>query len=498
MEGQKVDVMLSMKGITKRFPGTLAVCNVDFDVRAGEVHALMGENGAGKSTLMKILAGSFNDYEGEIFIEGKPVKLHTPSAAKSAGVGMMYQELSIAYNRSVQENIFAGAIPGKGIFVDKKQLREKTIQSLARVKLDKTIDPDTEMKNINQHECQLIELAKVLNNNPRILVMDEPTSALSSDEVQILFDIINDIKKKGIAIIYISHHLQEVFEIADRVTVLRDGRKIATCNVCDVTKEELVEMMVGQKVKEFYKPKTSHAGEKILEVKNLTRYGFVHDISFELYKGEILGVVGLAGSGRTELGRCLAGADKVDYGEIILENEKIKIGDINKMLEKGIAYLTENRKLEGLALRLTNRQNILSTIIPRLSKGGFYFPRKGNNRVKELYEELNIYPNNTDLETSNLSGGNQQKVLLAKWLITKPKVLILDEPTRGVDVGAKKKIHETIVKLAKEGVAVLLLSSDLPELVALSDRVIVLRRGHVIGELNEELDENKLLLAANG
>ncbi|HHW47391.1 MAG TPA: ATP-binding cassette domain-containing protein, partial [Clostridiaceae bacterium] len=329
-------------------------------------------------------------------------------------------------------------------FVDKKQLRGKTIQSLARVRLDKTIDPETEMKNINQHECQLIELAKVLNSNPRIIVMDEPTSALSSEEVQMLFDIIREIKKKGMAIIYISHHLQEVFEIADRITVLRDGRKIATRNCCDITKEELIEMMVGQKVKEFYKPKVSHAGEKILEVKNLTRYGFIHNISFELYKGEILGVVGLAGSGRTELGRCIAGADRIDYGEIILDNEKIKPGSMDKMLEKGIAYLTESRKLEGLALRLTNRQNILSTIIPRLSKGGFFFPHKGSSRVRELYEELNIYPNNPDVETSNLSGGNQQKVLLAKWLITKPKVLILDEPTRGVDVGAKKKIHETI------------------------------------------------------
>ncbi|MGI6777317.1 MAG: sugar ABC transporter ATP-binding protein [Acetivibrionales bacterium] len=498
MEDSKNVIALSMKGVSKRFPGTLAVDNVDFEVKAGEVHALMGENGAGKSTLMKILAGSFNDYEGDIFIEGKRVKLYSPYEAKSEGVGMMYQELSIAYNRSVEENIFSGAIPGKGLFVDKKQLREKAIKSLATVKLDKSVDPETEMKNISQHESQLIEMAKVLNSNPKILVMDEPTSALSNAEVNMLFDIIRDLKKKGMAIVYISHHLHEVFEIADRVTVLRDGKKIATCNICDVTKEKLVEMMVGQKVTEFYKQRKSQTGEKILEVRNLTRYGFVHNISFDLYKGEILGVVGLAGAGRTELGRCLAGADKVDYGEIILDNEKIKIGNMNRMLSKGIAYLTEDRKLEGLALRLSNRDNILSTIIPRLSKLGLYFPSKGKGIIKELYEKLIIYPPDPSIGTSNLSGGNQQKILLAKWLSTKPKVLILDEPTRGVDVGAKKKIHETIVSLAEDGVAILLLSSDLPELVALSDRVIVVKQGHLIAELNEDLDENKLLLAANG
>jgi len=491
---------LKMDQVSKAFPGTLAVDKVSFDVKKGEVHALMGENGAGKSTLMKILAGSFADYTGQISIEGKDVSLHTPMQAKNAGVEMVYQELSIAYNRSVQENMFAGKIPGKGFFADEVQLREMTIEALKRVGLDGKIDPATPMKNISQHESQLIEMAKALDNKPKILVMDEPTSALASAEVEMLFKIIEQLKNEGMSIVYISHHLPEVFTVADRVTVLRDGKLIDTKNIEDVTKEDLVEMMVGEKVSDFYKENVSHIGGKILEVKNLTRYGFIHEVSFDLYHGEILGVVGLAGAGRTELGRCIAGADKVDYGQVVLDGEEVEVKNMSYMLSKGVAYLSENRKTEGLALRLTNKTNILSTIIPRLSKLGFYLPKKGDPIVKDLYEALSIYPPNPDVDTSNLSGGNQQKILLAKWLSTKPKVLILDEPTRGVDVGAKKLIHETIVKLAEEGVAVLLLSSDLPELVALSDRVAVMRQGHMIAELNkqDDFDENKVLLAANG
>ncbi len=493
-------IALQMQKVRKQFPGTLAINNVDFEVRAGEVHALMGENGAGKSTLMKILAGSYADYSGEIKIGGKSVNLHTPMQAKEVGVGMVYQELSIAYNRSVMENMFAGNIPKKGLFVDEAALRKQTTESLKRVGLDKKIDPCVMMKNISQHESQLIEMAKVLNNNPYIMVMDEPTSALSNEEVKMLFEIIRDIKKQGVSVVYISHHLPEVFEVADRVTVLRDGKKIATKDIRDVTREELVEMMVGEKVEDYYKQESHCCQDKALEVRNLTHYGFVHDISFDLYEGEILGVMGLAGSGRTELGRCLAGADRVDYGEVILDGEKVEIRTMSQMLNKGLAYLSENRKTEGLALRLSNRDNILSSIIGRLSSKGFFIPRKGDPIVEDLYRKLSIYPPDPSIGTSNLSGGNQQKILLAKWLSTKPKVLILDEPTRGVDVGAKKLIHETIVSLAKEGMAVLLLSSDLPELVSLSDRICVLKQGHMIGDLTKEdgFDETKILLAANG
>lgn len=493
--------VLEMKKVSKAFPGTLAVDEVSFSVKAGEVHALMGENGAGKSTLMKILAGSFNDYTGQILIEGKPVTLHTPTMAKAEGVEMVYQELSIAYNRSVKENMFAGKIPGKGLFTDEVALNEMAVNALKKVGLDGEIDPSTQMTSVSQHQAQLIEMAKALNNNPKILVMDEPTSALSSREVEMLFEIIRQLKKDGMSIIYISHHLPEVFQIADKVTVLRDGRLIDSKSIEDVTEEELVEMMVGEKVAEFNRTGLYHVGEKILSVKNFTRYGFVHDISFDLYKGEILGVMGLAGAGRTELGRCIAGADRIDGGELILEGKRIKPKNMSQMLKSGVAYLSENRKTEGLALRLSNKVNMLSTIVDELSQAGFYRPRKEGTQIcGDLFEKLDINPADPELTTSNLSGGNQQKILLAKWLATKPKVLILDEPTRGVDVGAKKLIHETVVELAEGGVSVILLSSDLPELVTLSDRVAVIEQGHMIGELKKEdhFDENKVLLAANG
>ena len=493
-------IVLDMQSVSKQFPGTLAVDMVDFQVRAGEVHALMGENGAGKSTLVKMLAGSFDDYTGDILIDGEIVKLHSPMTAKEAGVAMIYQELSIAVSRSVQENMFAGQIPVKGMTVDTERLFEETTEALKLVKLDGKIDPKTPMKDISQHESQLIEIAKALKDNPKILVMDEPTSALSNEEIEIMFSLIRDFKQKGIAIVYISHHLQEVFQIADRVTVLRDGKKIDTCEVKDVTKETLVEMMVGEKLSDFYKRHDKKIGDVVLDVRGLSRYGFIHDISFKLHKGEILGVMGLAGAGRSELGRVLGGVDKMDAGAYILNGIEIIPKDMSYMVSNGVAYLTENRKTEGLSLRLAAKDNVFSAIIPMLSKMGIFFPNEGKNILDDLYESLNIIPQDKNITAANLSGGNQQKLLLAKWLASKPLVLILDEPTRGVDVGAKKLIHETVEQLASEGLSVILISSDLPEIVSLSDRIIVLMQGHLIGELNKEdgFNENKVLLAANG
>jgi len=500
MEAQEAGkIMLDMRSVSKQFPGTLAVDKVDFQVKSGEVHALMGENGAGKSTLMKMLAGSFNDYTGEIFIDGNPARLDSPSTAKTAGVAMIYQELSIALGRSVQENIFAGRLPMKGLVVDTEKLHSDAVDVLKLVRLDGKVDPKTLMKNISQHESQLIEIAKALKDNPKILVMDEPTSALSNEEIEIMFDLIREVKAKGIAIVYISHHLQEVFQIADRVTVLRDGKRIDTCEVKDVTKEALVEMMVGEKLSDFYKKVDKEIGDVVLEVIDATHYGFVHDISFKLHRGEILGVMGLAGAGRSELGRMLGGIYKMDAGTYILEGKEIVPKDMSDMVSRGVAYLTENRKIEGLSLRLTAKDNVFAAIIPKLSKLGVFFPESGNNILNSLYETLNIIPRNKNITVSNMSGGNQQKLLLAKWMAVEPTVMILDEPTRGVDVGAKKMIHETVEQLASEGVSVVLISSDLPEIVSLSDRIIVMYQGHMIGELNKEdgFDENKVLLAAN-
>jgi ABC-type sugar transport system ATPase subunit len=488
---------LEMRHVGKRFPGTIAVDDVSFEVRAGEVHALVGENGAGKSTLMKILAGSFDDYTGEIAINGQVVLLHSPTLAKRHGIGMIYQELSLARPISISENLLAGRLPRRGPFLDKVRARGQARELLASVGLD--LDPNLPIEDISQHEAQLVEIAKVLGNKPTILVMDEPTSALSREEVERLFAIIGELKRRGIAIVYISHHLPEIFKIADRVTVMRDGKKIATRPVAEVTREEVVQMMVGRSVKEFYRRDERSIGEVRLRVRGLSRFGFFHEVTFEARRGEILGVCGLSGAGRTELARVLTGLDGADEGTIELDGKRVRGSSMADFLEQGISYLTEDRKTEGLAIRLSVDDNVLSAIIDRLSRAAVFSKARGKPAVDRLIGELSIYPPDPSRTVGNLSGGNQQKVLLAKWLASEPKVLILDEPTRGVDIGAKMTIHASIEKLAREGCSVLLISSDLPELVGLCDRIMIMRKGHFIREMQySECSEESLLLAANG
>jgi len=487
-----------MKEISKRFPGTLAVSEVNFCVNNGEVHALMGENGAGKSTLMKVLAGSFDDYTGEIIINGKSVSLYSPLLAMQEGIAMIYQELSLAKPLSVAENMLVGNLPVKNGLVDKKEMVRLCRQLLERVGLS-DINPLAEISEISQHEAQLVEIAKALYRNPSILVMDEPTSALSREEVERLFDTIRLLKAQGMAIVYITHHLPEVFSIADRVTVLRDGKHVFTGEVKDITPEKLVEHMVGQKLDIFYSRRAASAGDVIFRAENITRYGFFHDLSFEIRRGEILGLCGLAGSGRSEIARAIIGIDALDRGTITFEGKKIKNRNMYEALERGIAYLTEERKLTGLALRMTMEENALCALIPSLSRFGIHDGAKGKPILKEVVSRLQIYPPENNRMISNFSGGNQQKVLLGKWLALRPRMLILDEPTRGVDIGAKVLIHKVIQELAEEGNSILLISSDLPEMSGLSDRVIVLREGRLIGEIKRgDISEERLLLAANG
>ncbi len=497
MSEDDIGLALQMRNVRKRFPGTIAVDDVSFEVYAGEVHALVGENGAGKSTLMKMLAGSFDDYEGQIFINSKEVKLHAPTTAKKYGIGMIYQELSLARPISIVENLLAGRLPRKGLLLDKAAARKQALALLKRVGLE--IDPDLPIEDISPHEAQLVEIAKVLGNNPCILVMDEPTSALSREEVERLFAIIDTLRKRGIAIVYISHHLPEIFRIADRVTVMRDGKKIATKAIGEISREEIVQMMVGRSVKEFYKRDERQIGDTRLKVSGLSRFGFFHDVAFEAKQGETLGICGLSGAGRTELARVLVGLDRADEGRIELDGHEVQGRSMAEFLEKGIAYLTEDRKIEGLALRLAVDENILAPIVDRLSSSAVYSKSKGKSLIERLVAELAIYPPDPGRTVGNLSGGNQQKVLLAKWLASAPKVLILDEPTRGVDIGAKMTIHASIEKLAREGCTVILISSDLPELVGLSDRVLIMRKGHFTREMQyQECSEESLLLAANG
>lgn len=494
----QVGLALKMKGVSKRFPGTLAVDNVDFEVYAGEVHALIGENGAGKSTLMKMIAGSFDDYTGDVEINGKMVKLSSPSVAKENGIEMIYQELSLALPLSIAENVLVGILPVKGFLIDKKAMVEMTAERLKRVGLD-YLNPMTKIKEISQHEAQLVEIAKALGNKPCILVMDEPTSALSREEVERLFEIIDKLKKQGLAIIYISHHLPEIFRVADRITVMRDGKKVGTYEKDEINTEKLVELMVGKTVKEFYGNRNAKIGGEKFRVENLSRYGFFRDISFNVKSGEILGICGLAGSGRSELARALSGVDPIDEGEVYIEGVRAKYRSMSGALKYGIAYLTENRKTQGLALRISMGENALSALIPRHTKHFIYSRKRGDKILKQTINELQIYPPDPSRMVNNLSGGNQQKVLMAKWLATEPKVFIIDEPTRGVDIGAKMIIHKAIQKLADQGNAVILISSDLPELTGLSNRLMVMRRGYFIGEMKEgEFNEESALLAANG
>ena len=363
------------------------------------------------------------------------------------------------------------------------------------------IDPEIPISEISQCEAQLVEIAKVLGNNPNIIVMDEPTSALSSEEVGRLFEIIAQLKKEGMAIIYISHHLAEIFTVADRVTVMRDGQKIATCPISETNPQALIEMMVGRSVSEFYKDRETKLGEELFRVEDLSRWGFFHHVNFSVRAGEVMGITGLAGAGRSELARAIVGVDQIDAGKLFLEGKEVRFKNMHEAIDAGIGYLTESRKVDGLALPQSVADNAMAAIIYRLGKWGFYHPNTKKNRalVQSLIDSLVVYPPQPERPVMNLSGGNQQKVLLTKWLAMKPKVLILDEPTRGVDVGAKEIIHNAIRELAASGSAVILISSDLPEMVGLSDRAIVLRNGHIIGEVGREaMSEQNLLLAANG
>ena len=484
--------------MSKKYPGTLAVDSVDFEARAGEVHAIMGENGAGKSTLMKILAGSFNDYTGSIFIGRKEVKLHSPSTAKAYGIGMIYQELSLARPISIAENLLVGRLPRKyGFWLDKKEMVRRALNLCKKVGLD--LDPLQTIEEISHHQSQLVEIAKVLGSNPCILVMDEPTSALSREEVGRLFKIIRQLKNHGITIIYISHHLPEVFEIADRVTVMRDGKIIGTKFINQVTPSTVVQMMVGQAIDEFYVRRKPNIGKTILDVQNLTRKGFFHNASFHARKGEILGVAGLTGAGRTEMARSMCGLDPLDSGTVEVAGKQLQQHSYSSAIKHGLLYISEDRKTDGLFLRLSVKQNMVSAIIDHHTRFGIYSSRHENAKTTELIKKLDIITPSASADVSNLSGGNQQKVLLGKWIAADPTILVLDEPTRGVDIKAKMKIHKAIIELADNGRAIILISSDLPELVGLSDRIVVMRDGHLICEMQkDQLSEDSVLLAMNG
>ncbi len=470
-----------MRGISKTFPGVKALDNVGFSVAEGEIRALVGENGAGKSTLMKILNGNYKKDCGQILIDGQEVDITNPQVADAHGITIIFQELNLVDELSIAENIFAGRLAGRGKLVNWKELNEKAKVLLNRVSFD--VDPRKLVGDLTVAEKQMVEIAKALSRNSRIILMDEPSATLTKKELDALFEIIRDLKKSGIAVIYISHRMEEIFEICETVTVMRDGQIIGTRDVASVTSDELVEMMVGREVNSAYPKRSVQLGEEVLRVEHLCRKDRKQDVAFSLHKGEVLGIAGLVGAGRTEIMRAVFGVDYIFTMDVYVSGKKVKLNNPAAAKKHGIAFLTEDRKVEGLTLDFTVKSNIVAANLPSIRKGIF-------NNVKKENEIADIYIAKTRIKTphrnqkvGNLSGGNQQKVVVSKWLNTDPDILIMDEPTRGIDVGAKREIYEIINDLVAQGKAIILISSELPEVLGMSDRVLVMKDDEIVAEL---------------
>ncbi len=495
--GRPDAALLEMRSITKRFPGVLALSEVSFDVEAGEVHALVGENGAGKSTLMKILSGVYERDGGEILFKGKPYEPKSPRQAQVAGITTIYQELNQVPYLSVTENIFLGSELMRGPFVDWPAMDRQASQLLAKLHLD--VDPRTQLDHLGVAQQQMVEVAKALHHKADLIIMDEPTSALSVREIEDLFGIIRELQAAGVAMIYISHHLDEAFAVSNRITVLRDGRQAGTYPTNDLNVDKLIRLMVGRDLSEQFPKQEAPRGQEVLRVEGLNQGSKLIDISFSAYAGEVLGIAGLVGAGRTELVRAIFGADAIDAGRIFVDGRPVRIHSPRDAIRHGIALLTEDRKQQGLVLQMSTRENITMAVLNRLTGGPFTSQGKEEAVAQGYIDSMAIKTPSQDQLAINLSGGTQQKVVLAKWMATSPKVLIFDEPTRGIDVGAKVEIYKLINEFAREGVAVLMISSELPEILGMSDRIMVIHEGRIAGFLDRaEATQERILELATG
>lgn len=489
-------VVLSLKNVTKKYPGVLALNDVSIDFLEGEVHALLGENGAGKSTLIKAVAGAIDIDSGIIRINGQEYHKMSPSLSRSLGIEVIYQEFNLVPTLSCGENIMMGEKVGSNIFFNAKLVDNKASEVLKQFAM--MIDPKKLVQDLSIAEQQIIEIAKAVSKDLKILIMDEPSAPLSVSEVDVMFDIIKQLKKKGVTIIYISHRLEEVFRISDRVSVMRDGCYVATRNTKDTNRQELIKLMVGRELKESYPPRKNAPGAIAMEVKNLTGNGD-RDISFSVRKGEILGISGLVGAGRTELAMLLFGAVPAEKGQILVSGKPVKIKKPLDAIQNKIGLLTEDRKGQGLFLEMAVKWNISFPIVKRISKYGVVNTKKEEEIAKKYKERINIKTPSLLQQVINLSGGNQQKVVLAKSLAAESDILIFDEPTRGIDVGAKQEIYHLMTELADNGIAILMISSDMEELLGMSDRIIVLCEGKLAGEVEKEkFDQHHILDLASG
>ncbi|WGS64678.1 sugar ABC transporter ATP-binding protein [Marinitoga aeolica] len=489
-------MLLKVEKLTKKFPGVLALDKVNFELESGEVHALLGENGAGKSTLIKIIGGIHKADEGKIYYKGKEIAFSNPSEAINNGIATIHQELNLFEDLTVAENIYVGNI--RGNLVNKRQLIKKAQEILSKNKFN--IRSDSLVKDLNTSEKQLVAIAKALSLKSKIIIMDEPTASITEHETKNLFKIVKELKKKGIGIIFISHRLEEVFEIADKVTVLRDGKYIGSGNVKDFTQEDLINMMVGRKIEDMFPKYNAPEDEILFSIENLKIGKMVKNVSFEVKKGEIFGIAGLVGSGKSEIPLGIYGYMPAKWDNLIVNDKKIKkIKRPDEALKNGIALVPEDRKSMGLVLELDIMKNIVIQNTELIEKKGILFWNKAKKIAKEEIEKYSIKATSINQKTGNLSGGNQQKVVISKVLKRNPKVVFLVEPTRGIDVGAKVEVYNIINKLANDGNGVVFISSELPEIVSLCDRVLVMHRGINMGVLeNEEITQENILKLATG
>lgn len=472
--------------------GVKALDNVQFELRAGEVHALMGENGAGKSTFMKILMGLLALDSGEIIFEGETLKSNDVYKNLQKGISMIHQEILVVPELTVAQNIFLGRETNYLNWLNDKAINQKAQELLDLIGVE--INAKTKIKNLSIAEMQMVEIAKAISNNAKVIIMDEPTSALSDKEVSMLFKIIKDLKQKGVAIIYISHKMDEIYEITDRITVLRDGKYIATKNTNELDKNALITLMVGREIENLFSENNSIKGDKVLSVQNLNKKGKFENINFEVHAGEVLGIAGLMGAGRTEIARAIFGLDKYDSGDITLKGHKIKIKSPEDAIKNGIGYVSEDRKALGFIPALSVKENISLSSLANFSKAWFVQSTDEKVASTQLANDLKIKSTSINQKVMNLSGGNQQKVVIGKVLLTSPCIIILDEPTRGIDIGAKFEIYKLINQLTDKGIAVIMISSELPEILGMSDRVLVLSKGKQTALLSkQEATQEKIM-----
>lgn len=492
--------MIEMKGISKSFSGNQVLKDVDFSLEQGEIHALMGENGAGKSTMMKILTGIYTRDSGTVSIKGEEVNFKSPKQAEKAGIAVIHQELNILPDLSITDNLFLGKEEtlGKSGILKTKEMNEKAKKILSELGLN--VNPNMPASSLSVGQQQIIEIAKALSANAEVIIMDEPTAALTDKEISTLFTTIRELQNaRNVSFIYISHRMEEIFSLCDRITVLRDGEYVATKTIADTSFEEIVQLMVGRELGERFPKRSAKIGDVRLAVDGLTRKGYFQDVSFELRSGEVLAIAGLMGAGRTEVAQSLFGYTKIDGGTIELDGKKVRINNPRTAKRLGIGYVTEDRKSEGLVLDFSVEENISLTNYASISKSGIVSAKQERSLYDEMVRKIGIRTSGPKQKVKSLSGGNQQKVVIAKWLGIQPELLILDEPTRGVDVGAKKEIYSIINELAERGVAILMISSELPEVIGMADRVVVMHEGRVAADLpKQELTQERIMHFATG